>query len=422
MSSPSQLYQFIAVVPAAGIGSRMGNTLPKQYLTMYAQTVLEHSIERLFQDPRIEHIVVALNPADSHFTSLAIAQDPRIHTVDGGGTRAESVHNALTYIAQTKFTHNTAEQTQQDGIRAVVVHDAARPCLSATDLRRLLDQFTQTPSRGALLGAPVRDTMKRVDANGCVQRTVSRDKLYHALTPQVFECTLLLDALTRALATPAAQVAVTDEASAMELMGVQPVLVSGQGSNIKITHQEDLLSARSYLAQLRQEETVQPMLRIGQGFDVHKFGGPGPVVLGGVAIEHEFGLLAHSDGDVVLHALCDALLGALALGDIGQLFPDTDLAYKGADSKKLLQEVYQRVTEQGYQLVNADITVMAEVPKLKPHNTRIRECIGELLGAPVSAISVKATTTEQLGFTGRQEGIACQATVLLTQSVESNNG
>lgn len=157
------------------------------------------------------------------------------------------------------------------------------------------------------------------------------------------------------------------------------------------------------------------MLRIGQGFDVHKFGGPGPVYLGGVAIEHEFGLLAHSDGDVLLHALCDALLGALALGDIGHLFPDTDPAYRGADSKQLLQEVYRRVTEQGYQLVNADITVMAETPKLKPHNMRIRECIGELLGMPISVISVKATTTEQLGFTGRKEGIACQATVLLTQ-------
>ncbi|RUO35146.1 2-C-methyl-D-erythritol 2,4-cyclodiphosphate synthase [Aliidiomarina soli] len=154
-------------------------------------------------------------------------------------------------------------------------------------------------------------------------------------------------------------------------------------------------------------------MRIGQGFDVHKFGGDGPVYLGGVAIEHARGLLAHSDGDVLLHALCDALLGALAMGDIGHLFPDTDPAYKGADSKELTREVYRRVQEAGYQLVNADVTVMAEVPKLKPHNLAIRQSICALLDCAVDAVSVKATTTEKLGFTGREEGIACSAVVLL---------
>lgn len=154
-------------------------------------------------------------------------------------------------------------------------------------------------------------------------------------------------------------------------------------------------------------------LRIGQGFDVHKFGGPGPVILGGIDIEHEFGLVAHSDGDVLLHALCDALLGALALGDIGQLFPDNDPAYKGADSKVLLREVYNRVQGEGFALINADLTIMAETPKIKPYNLPIRECISKILKVPVSVISVKATTTEQLGFTGRKEGIACSAVVLL---------
>lgn len=155
------------------------------------------------------------------------------------------------------------------------------------------------------------------------------------------------------------------------------------------------------------------MLRIGQGFDVHKFGGPGPVHLGGVAIEHAQGLIAHSDGDVLLHALCDAMLGALALGDIGHLFPDTDPEYKNADSKELLKEVSRRIAEHGYDLVNADITVMAEVPKLKPHNERIRASIAAVLDVSSEQISVKATTTEQLGFTGRREGIACMAIVLL---------
>lgn len=160
------------------------------------------------------------------------------------------------------------------------------------------------------------------------------------------------------------------------------------------------------------------MFRIGQGFDVHKFGGEGPVYLGGVAVPFTQGLLAHSDGDVLLHALCDALLGALAMGDIGHLFPDTDPSYKGADSKVLTREVYRRVRDAGYRLVNADITVMAEVPKLKPYNQALRESIAALFECGVEDISVKATTTEQLGFTGRREGIACSAVVLVQKEVQ----
>ena len=408
MQLSSRSCQFIAVVPAAGIGSRMGSSVAKQYLQINGKTVLEHSIQALLQDPRIQQVVVALHEQDTRFANLPIAQDPQVQTVTGGSSRAQSVQRALNFIAQTK-------DAQVIDATAVVVHDAARPCLSAADLTRLLDTFMQAPELGALLAAPVRDTMKRANVDGQVDSTVAREDLWHALTPQVF----LLKPLLNALASESP--AITDEASAIELTGGQPVLVSGLGSNIKITHQEDLASARSFIAQLNEQEESRPMLRIGQGFDVHKFGGPGPVYLGGVAIEHEFGLVAHSDGDVLLHALCDALLGALALGDIGHLFPDSDPAYRGADSKQLLQEVYLRVIEQGYKLVNADITVMAETPKLKAHNMRIRECIGGLLEVPVSAISVKATTTEQLGFTGRKEGIACQATVLLTQFTTAEN-
>ncbi|RUO25812.1 2-C-methyl-D-erythritol 2,4-cyclodiphosphate synthase [Aliidiomarina minuta] len=158
-------------------------------------------------------------------------------------------------------------------------------------------------------------------------------------------------------------------------------------------------------------------MRIGQGFDVHKFAGEGPVHLGGVSIPHERGLLAHSDGDVLLHALCDALLGAIAAGDIGQLFPDTDAAYAGADSGELLRQVYRKVREAGYKLVNADMTVMAEAPKLAPYNLAIRESVAALLDAETQCISMKATTTEQLGFTGRKEGIAAMAVVLLEPQV-----
>lgn len=426
--------EFIGVVPAAGIGSRMQVSTPKQYLTIAGQSILEHSVYALLQHPAITQVVVALHPNDHIFGSLPIARDPRVHTVTGGATRAESVQRALESIQQL-------DDYDQRTLGAVV-HDAARPCLANDDVARLLDAFRLNPTQGALLAAPVRDTMKRSDPELRVETTVVREQLWHAQTPQVALLDVLMDALTRFGAQA------TDESSALELAGLRPQIVAGPASNLKVTHAEDLLIATRFMeAQLastlvknpggvsaqphddkpdkyEQDGTMvlhnesQPQFgfRIGQGFDVHKFGGPGPVILGGVEIEHSQGLVAHSDGDVLLHALADALLGALAMGDIGHLFPDTDPQFKGADSKVLLAEVYRRVTEHGYQLVNADVTLMAEVPKLKPHNLAIRQCIAEVLQVPTDMISVKATTTEQLGFVGRQEGIACQAVVLLQGS------
>lgn len=428
--------EFIGVVPAAGIGSRMQVETPKQYLTIAGKSILEHSVYALLQHPAITRVVVALHPNDQIFASLPIARDPRVHPVTGGATRAESVQCALEAISQLG---NYNKRTL-----VAVVHDAARPCLANEDVARLLDAFRMNPTQGALLAAPVRDTMKRSDPDLCVAMTVAREQLWHAQTPQVALVDVLVDALTRCGAQA------TDEASALELTGLRPQIVPGPASNLKVTHGEDLLIATHFMeAQLastlakesgvlaaqpqdakpdkyEQECTMvlhnesnnehQLGFRIGQGFDVHKFGGPGPVILGGIEIEHSQGLVAHSDGDVLLHALADALLGALAMGDIGHLFPDTDPQFKGADSKVLLAEVYRRVTEHGYQLVNADVTVMAEMPKLKPHNLAIRQCIAEVLQVPMAMISVKATTTEQLGFVGRHEGIACQAVVLLQGS------
>ena len=391
--------EFIGVVPAAGIGSRMQVTTPKQYLVIGNKTILEHSVLALLQHPFITQVVVALHPEDTTFASLAIARDPRVQAVIGGDSRAASVLQALAYIQRQSRPARGNRET------VAVVHDAARPCLTQRDLDLVLNEFAAAPEQGALLATPVRDTMKRSNAEQQVLATVEREQLWHAQTPQV----ALVEVLAQALHSFAEQV--TDEASALQLGGLTPQIVIGQASNIKVTHSEDLALAAYYLHS--QESS---MLRIGQGFDVHKFGGPGPIILGGVEIDHPQGLLAHSDGDVLLHALSDALLGALALGDIGQLFPDTDPNFKGANSKVLLTEVYARVTELGYQLVNADITVMTEVPKLKPHNIAIRESIAQALQVDVQSISVKATTTEKLGFTGREEGIACQAVVLLQKN------
>lgn len=417
-------FKFVAIVPAAGIGSRMGTKAPKQYLPLGDKTLIEHSVGSLLAHPLITQVIVALHPEDTQFSTLALAKHPDVLTTQGGVTRAASVAHALAF-AQQQDTELFAA-----GRLVAVVHDAARPCLETDDLDALLSQFMQAPSQGALLASPVRDTMKRSYSSCEVSETVSREQLWHAQTPQVF----LANALASALQQPDA--AITDESSAMERAGCNPKLVKAKGTNIKVTHPEDLmlviplLSKPSVLKEaqacdtdtlpLHQKEKKTGMFRIGQGFDVHKFGGPGPVYLGGIDIAHDKGLLAHSDGDVLLHALCDALLGALALGDIGHLFPDTDPAYRGADSKTLLQEVYQRILDEGYQLVNADITVMAEAPKLKPHNEPIRRCISELLAVDMSQISVKATTTEKLGFTGREEGIACQAVVLLTPTIHES--
>lgn len=217
--------RYIAVVPAAGIGSRMQLEQPKQYLQLAGKTILEHSVAALLAEPRIQAVVVALHVEDDQFSQLPLAQDPRLHTVVGGASRASSVTSALRYLVQ-HWPHAHA-----------VVHDAARPCLQRSDLARLLDTVTEFPDQGALLAYPVRDTMKRSTVQQRVLQTVSREYLWHALTPQVFSATALLDVLLKA---EQAKVEITDEASAMEWAGGQPHLVSGRSSNIKVTQPDDL--------------------------------------------------------------------------------------------------------------------------------------------------------------------------------------
>lgn len=228
----------------------------------------------------------------------------------------------------------------------------------------------------------------------------------------IFPRELLHDCLTRALKEGAT---ITDEASALEYCGFHPTLVEGRADNIKVTRPEDLQLAEFYLTRTTPQEGI---MRIGHGFDVHAFGGVGPIIIGGVRIPYEKGLLAHSDGDVALHALTDALLGAAALGDIGKLFPDTDPAFKGADSRELLREAWRRIQAKGYTLGNVDVTIIAQAPKMLPHIPQMRVFIAEDLGCHMDDVNVKATTTEKLGFTGRGEGIACEAVALLVKAVK----
>jgi 2-C-methyl-D-erythritol 2,4-cyclodiphosphate synthase len=287
------------------------------------------------------------------------------------------------------------------------VHDAARPCLESADVAALIAAL-EAGADGAVLAAPVVDTVKR-EHGGAVSDTVDRTGLWRALTPQAFA----LGELERALEEAARlNIAVTDESQAMERKGLRPALVQGSAFNIKVTRAADLRAAARIL-QSAEKRTMSGRMRIGQGFDVHTFGGGDHVVLGGVRIAHDRGVIAHSDGDVVIHALCDALLGALGQGDIGRHFPDTDPKYRGADSRLFLRTVAALVREAGYGLVNADVTVLAEAPRIAAHRSAMAANLAEDLGVAPELINIKATTTERMGFVGRGEGLAAQAAVLL---------
>jgi 2-C-methyl-D-erythritol 2,4-cyclodiphosphate synthase len=306
------------------------------------------------------------------------------------------------------------------------VHDAARPCLSAADLGALLDAVgvenavdgagtgAAQPAMGAairdgaVLAAPIVDTVKR-DLGGHVA-TVDRQGLWRALTPQVFAFTQLRHALQEA---KRAGIEVTDEAQAVERMGLRPTLVQGSPFNVKVTRLQDLATAAHVLKMTEPKMTNDTPMRVGQGFDVHAFGEGDHVILGGVRIAHAKGVVAHSDGDVVIHALCDAVLGALGDGDIGQHFPDSDPRYRGADSRVFLRVVAARMQAAGLKLINADVTVLAEAPRIAAHRAAMAANLGADLGVAPQLINIKATTTERLGFIGRGEGLAALASVLL---------
>jgi 2-C-methyl-D-erythritol 4-phosphate cytidylyltransferase/2-C-methyl-D-erythritol 2,4-cyclodiphosphate synthase len=284
----------------------------------------------------------------------------------------------------------------------VLVHDAARPVIPRSTVPDLLAALRDAP--GAIPAVPVGDTLKRA-ADGRIAATVPREGLYRAQTPQAFRFPLLL-ALHRAGGEPTA----TDDAALLEASGHEVRLVAGSESNVKITYPEDLMRVERALA-----ATALP--RVGTGFDVHAVAAARALVLCGVLVPHETGLAGHSDADVGIHALCDAIYGALAEGDIGRHFPPSEAAWKDADSALFLRHAAERIAARGGRLLNADVTLICERPRITPHAPAMSARLAELLGVEPGRISVKATTTERLGFTGRGEGIAAQAvaTVLLPE-------
>lgn len=413
-----------AVVPAAGRGLRFDPAHlngPKQYAPLAGATVLEWSLAALLAEPRVEGIVVVVAADDCRWADIAAtftaaAGGAKLRSAIGGGSRADSVLHGLSALAG----HAAAEDW-------VLVHDAARPCLTGEDLGTLIDVVQGTGGYaggmtqaggglaaagsvyGAVLSSPIVDTVRRARA-GTIE-TVDREGLWRALTPQVFRVGVLQQALVDALRSG---VTVTDEAQAMERLGYPARLVHGSAFNIKVTTPKDLGLAESILrGAVGVKNLERSIMRIGQGFDVHAFGDGDHVVMGGVTIPYAKGVVAHSDGDVVIHALCDAVLGALGLGDIGQHFPDTDPRYRGVDSRVFLREVCARMNEAGLEIVNADITVLAEAPRIGKYRAAMAENLAADLGVAAQRVNIKATTTEKLGFVGRGEGLAASAAVLL---------
>jgi 2-C-methyl-D-erythritol 4-phosphate cytidylyltransferase / 2-C-methyl-D-erythritol 2,4-cyclodiphosphate synthase len=404
MSAPAERRVW-AIVPAAGRGERFASAthgLPKQYTPLLGRSVLEWSLRALLAEPRVHAIVVVLAANDAHWPEIrAKLNSPKLLSTTGGAQRQDSVMNGLDYLLPQAHPEDW-----------ILVHDAARPCLSGEDLAALISALDGAPGNpgaaaaGAVLAAPIVDTVKRELGQAGVE-TVDRTGLWRALTPQVFGFAQLRQAL---LDAARAGTQVTDEAQALERAGLRPTLVRGSPFNIKVTRVEDLAMAAEIL-----QSAESGQMRVGQGMDVHAFGAGDHVILGGVRIAHPFGVIAHSDGDVVIHALCDALLGAMGEGDIGQHFPDSDPRYRGADSRVFLRVVAERMRAAGLHLVNADVTVLAEAPRIAAHRGAMSANLAADLQVPSRLINIKATTTERLGFIGREEGLAALASVLLSR-------
>jgi 2-C-methyl-D-erythritol 4-phosphate cytidylyltransferase/2-C-methyl-D-erythritol 2,4-cyclodiphosphate synthase len=373
---------FSAVVVAAGAGLRAGPGEPKAWRMLGGRPLVRWSVEGLLSAGAREVVVVVARDRLGHVDE-ALAGLANWTAVTGGRTRAESVQAGLAAI--------TASRTQP-----VLVHDAARPFVTRAHVDRLLAALDV--AEGAVPALPVPDTLKRGD--GIIDETVSREGLWRAQTPQAFRSGRLKAAYRR---WPAHEEP-TDDASVVERAGGHVAMVPGDPMLMKLTYPEDFLLAEQ-LAGARR------VVRTGLGVDAHRFG-PGTVVwLCGIRIEHELGLIGHSDADAGLHALTDAVLGAIGDGDIGEHFPPSDPRWKGASSDQFLRHAVSLLAAQGGRVINADVTLICERPKIRPHRDEMRARIADLLQVPVQRVSVKATTTEGMGFTGREEGLMAQAIV-----------
>lgn len=380
---------FGAVIVAAGNSSRMGGGRSKTLASLNGAPVINYSLNAFAACACISQIVIVCREEDiPEMTAAAQGCSMPVSVVVGGAERQQSVLCGV--------------QALSPDTEYIVIHDGARPMVTPQLIKAVCDD---TLSFGAATAAvPCKDTCKL--GNGFVEETPPREKLFAVQTPQGFKKDMYLYAVGRAEDTGNSY---TDDCQLIESVGGRVRLTMGDYKNIKITTPEDMLTAQAFVNEAREEKTV----RVGYGYDVHKLVEGRALILGGVNIPFEKGLLGHSDADVLAHAIADALLGAAALGDIGKLFPDTDPRFKGADSLALLGEVCRVLSQHGYSVVNIDSTLIAQRPKIAPYIDTMRENLAAACGVDIDSVSVKATTEEGLGFTGTGEGMSASAVCLI---------
>ncbi len=383
-----------AIIVAAGRGKRVGGPLPKQWRDLSGRAVAAWTLEAFVRSPLVDRIVLVLHPDDMGLAPGYNGHE-KVTVTAGGATRDASVRAGLEVLAGSDT-------------ELVLIHDVARPLVSEKIIARVVAALADAP--GAAPALAVSDALWQGDGGGQVDRSVSRDRLFRAQTPQGFHYRAILDAHRNA---PRAHTGgAADDVEIARAAGLDVAIVEGDERNLKITTEDDFARAEMYLA---QQGSQMIDIRTGNGFDVHAFGPGSQVVLCGVPIAHEHALAGHSDADVGMHALSDAIYGALADGDIGRHFPPSEAQWKGADSRIFLEHAMARATARGYRLSNADVTLICEAPKITPHAPAMIARLGEILEVEAGRISVKATTSERLGFTGRGEGIAALATATLVK-------
>ena len=369
-----------ALIVAAGRGERAGGSIPKQYMTLRGRALLAWSLEALSQ-AGLNDIVVAINEADLELCRAAIGGRPNIKTVFGGATRTESVRAGLAAVRG----------------EVVLIHDAARPGVSGAISSALISEI----AAGAVAAAPalpIADSLRRAEDDGRAGDDMSRDGLVRVQTPQAFRT----ETIRAAYAAAASSAAFTDDLSVARAFGVEARLIQGDHRLLKFTYPGDLLMLEALLG-----APLTPC--VGTGFDAHRFGEGDHVTLCGVRLAHDKGLIGHSDADAGWHALVDAILGALGHGDIGAHFPPSDPQWKDANSEAFLRHAVALVKAGGARIAHVDVTLICERPKIGPHREAMRARTAEVLGLPLDRVSIKATTTERMGFTGREEGLAAQA-------------
>ena len=387
-----------AVIVAAGRGTRMGLERNKVLAPLCGEPVIARTVRAFERTGWFDGGIVVVTGACDLCEMKRILADAGLHAqvVLGGADRQESVCRGLA------ATNPEA--------RYVAIHDGARPLVTAEVIARTLESAKKYGS--GVAAVPLKDTVKRVNEGGVVVDTPPRDALRAVQTPQTFEAELI----RRAHAAYALGERATDDAALAERMGVKVRLTEGDVENIKLTTPEDMLLARQVILRREGQKEEKPMVRIGHGYDVHRLTEDRKLILCGVEIPYTLGLLGHSDADVALHALMDAMLGAMALGDIGKHFPDTDEAYRGISSMLLLRHVVALLKAHHARVTNCDVTIVAQKPKLLPYIPQMRQNVADALELPLARVNIKATTTEKLGFEGEEKGISAQAVCMVQEN------